>query len=180
MLFALSCWAFPISTAAQIQIPQSNTETKTEQVTTPTNESNQPIRTVEQGTRYSDSGLHLVSTPIKTAKEEVRSFSGRDYSKEEVQDLIVKYSVEYGNAPVAPLALRIAQCESGFNQYAKNKSSTASGVYQWLSSSWRSQPASEGGTVSVFDAEANIKAAVWLIANGKTSPWNASRSCWNH
>jgi soluble lytic murein transglycosylase-like protein len=102
--------------------------------------------------------------------------SGRSYSKEEIIQLIKDYSEEYNVSPQLPLA--IAKCESGYNQYSKNKSSTASGVYQWLSSSWSNQPAARGG-VSVFDADANVKAAVWLIAHGKTSPWAASKKCWN-
>ena len=114
----------------------------------------------------------------RPTKPKTQAYIGRHYSKEEVQDLIIKYSNEYGNPAVIPLALEIARCESGFNQFAKNKSSSASGVYQWLSSSWNNQPASTGG-ISVFDAEANIKAAVWLIAHGKISPWNSSRPCWS-
>jgi len=84
---------------------------------------------------------------------------------------------QYGINPAVPLG--IARCESGFNQFSKNKSSTASGVYQWLTKSWKNQPASLNGTVSPFDADANVRAAVWLIAHGKTSPWNASKKCWN-
>jgi muramidase (phage lysozyme) len=109
-----------------------------------------------------------------------RTDTGRDsvksYSKEEVIKLINDYSQLYGISPQTPLA--IAKCESGYRYDAKNKSSTASGVYQWLSSSWKGQPDGKAG-VSVFNAEANVKAAVWLIAHGKTSAWNSSKSCWN-
>jgi muramidase (phage lysozyme) len=103
-------------------------------------------------------------------------FSGRNYSKAEIQQLIKDYSAQYGILPDLPL--RVAACESGYNQFSKNKSSTASGVYQWLSSSWSNQPAGKMG-ISVFDGDANIQAAVWLIAHGQISPWNASRSCWS-
>lgn len=122
----------------------------------------------------------LLHTKTRSYQTET-AYSGRDtrhYSPEEVQDLIRRYAGEYNSS--ASLPLRIAKCESGFNQFAANKTSSARGVYQWLSSSWRNQPASHGGTVSVFDAEANVSAAVWLIAHGKTSPWNASRSCWSN
>jgi hypothetical protein len=123
--------------------------------------------------------LSLLEPPIHkpAPAQSERDYSGKAYTKEEVQQLIRDYSARYGIS--ADLPLRIARCESGFNQFSKNRNSTASGVFQWLASSWRNQPASVNGTVSVFDADANVSAAVWLIAHAKISPWNASRSCWS-
>jgi hypothetical protein len=103
--------------------------------------------------------------------------SGRNYSREEVQQLIRDYSAQAGIS--ADLPLRIAQCESGFNQFSKNKTSTASGIFQYLSSTWAGTDQGKIG-LSVFDAEANVKAAVSYIASrGHAQPWNASRSCWS-
>lgn len=104
------------------------------------------------------------------------SYSGRHYSKEEVQDLINYYSNAYGID--ASLPMRIAYCESGYNQFSKNKYSTASGVMQYLASTWANTPAGKLG-ISVFDADANVKMAVSSIALHGTAPWNASKSCWN-
>lgn len=103
-------------------------------------------------------------------------YKGRSYTKDEVIQLIKDYSARYNISPNLPLA--IAKCESGYRADAKNRSSTASGVFQWLASSWANQPPGKAG-ISVFDAEANIQAAVWLIAHGKSSPWNASKHCWS-
>lgn len=116
--------------------------------------------------------------PKQTVSVDKAETSGRNktYSKEEVINLINVYSILYGISPEIPLA--IAKCESGYRYNAKNGSSTASGVFQWLSKSWRNQPASQNGDISPFNADANVQAAVWLIAHGKTSPWNASKSCW--
>jgi hypothetical protein len=104
------------------------------------------------------------------------AYQGQDYSKEEVQQFIKDYSESYGISADTPL--RIARCESGFNQYAKNKSSTASGVFQYLSQTWANTPEGRNG-LSVFDADANVRAAVRHIAVHGTVPWLSSKHCWN-
>ena len=58
--------------------------------------------------------------------------------------------------PYASQALAVARCESGFNPNAKNPGSTASGVFQFLSSTWATT--SYAG-YSPFNAWANIQAA---------------------
>jgi hypothetical protein len=58
--------------------------------------------------------------------------------------------------PYADGALNIARCESGFNPNSYNPSSGASGVFQFLPSTWRGT--SYGGS-SPFNASANIHAA---------------------
>jgi hypothetical protein len=102
--------------------------------------------------------------------------NGRNYSKEEVQQLIRDYAAQYGIS--ADLPLRVANCESGFNQFSKNKNSTASGVAQYLSSTWAHTEAGKAG-ISVFDAEANVHMMIKSISNGGISNWSASKSCWN-
>ena len=105
------------------------------------------------------------------------AYSGRHYSKEGVIQLIKDYSARYGISSELPLA--IAKCESGYNQFAKNRSSTASGVYQYLASTWAATDQGKAG-FSVFDADANIKAAVSYIASrGHARPWAASQGCWS-
>lgn len=95
--------------------------------------------------------------------------------KQRVIDLIRATSERYGIQPELPLA--IARCESGYNANAKNRSSTASGVFQYLAGTWANTPEGKAGK-SVFDVEANIEAAVRHIAKKGTSPWNASKHCW--
>ena len=178
-LIAFVCWLVPLKTLAQeTGKPKLNTETQTKP----------PEPYVSEDIVIKDNAIQPLKQfqiPV-VSKERIRvsdrrdnpTYAGTVYSKEEVQQLIRDYSAQYGIS--ANLPLRIAQCESGFNQFSKNKSSTASGVFQWLSSSWANQPASQNNTVSVFDADKNVSAAVWLIAHGKTSPWNASRACWSN
>jgi hypothetical protein len=119
----------------------------------------------------------LPDNPSQRQTNSGRDYEGKTYSKEEVIQLIKDYSALYSINET--LALSIARCESGFNQFAKNKTSTASGVYQYLSSTWKATDQAKIG-LSVFDAEANIKAAVSYIASrDHAQPWNASKHCWN-
>lgn len=82
----------------------------------------------------------------------------------------------------APYGLmrEIARCESGFNPNARNPTSSASGVFQWIRSSWISYSARAGhGGRSVFEVWANVDTAGHAIATGGPGPWAASRGCWS-
>lgn len=70
----------------------------------------------------------------------------------------------------------IISCESGGDPSAENPSSTASGLFQFLDSTWRSV----GGSGSASDASVaeQYRRAERLYASRGTQPWNASRSCW--
>ena len=67
-----------------------------------------------------------------------------------VEGLIKEMAPKYGVN--TDTALRIAFCESRFDPLAKNKNSTASGVYQFLNGTWERN--CEG---DVFNAEDNIR-----------------------
>jgi soluble lytic murein transglycosylase-like protein len=113
--------------------------------------------------------------PVAKKIPDARHYPAKNYGTGEVQDLIRKYAQEYGISANTPLC--IAKLESGFNPNAKNKSSSASGVFQWISSSWNSQPEGKQG-LSVFDADANIRAAVRYMAEKKsTKPWVVNSKC---
>ena len=99
----------------------------------------------------------------------------RRYSTQEVQDLIIKYSYQYGIDPALPL--RISFCESRHRWNAENKTSSASGTFQYVQGTWANTPEGKKG-LSVFDADANVRAAVRHISVHGTSPWNESRTCW--
>ena len=93
----------------------------------------------------------------------------------EVDELIRRYADEYGAN--YRLARTIAHCESGLRFDAKNPGSTASGVFQYIRGTWANTPEGKAGE-SVFNAEANVKAAVRHLAKKGTSPWNESKHCW--
>lgn len=77
-------------------------------------------------------------------------------------------------------ALRIVACESRGDRWAKNPTSTASGLFQHLRSLWGPRARSAGyADTSVFDPVANVAVAAWLVYDGGGwSHWNPSRGCW--
>jgi soluble lytic murein transglycosylase-like protein len=71
------------------------------------------------------------------------------------------------------LLFKIIQCESGWNPLAKNQNSTASGLFQFIASTWNSW-----GHGDVFNYVDNLEAGVRLYRARGTSPWLASVACW--
>lgn len=72
--------------------------------------------------------------------------------------------------------LRIRQCESGGDYTDANPTSSASGAWEFLDSTW----ADFGGYPRAMDAPPSVqdeKAHIVFAADG-TTPWAASESCW--
>ena len=117
----------------------------------------------------------IVQAQLAAATLTVPGYSGKLYSKEEVEQLIVHYSAVYGINSNTPKC--IAFRESGYNQFSKNRRSTASGVFQYLNSTWRHTDEGKAG-MNVFDAEANVKAAVkYMAVHKSTQPWVVRGMC---
>jgi len=68
-------------------------------------------------------------------------------------------------------ALKVAKCESNYNPYAVNRSSGASGLFQFLPSTWAASPYR---AQSVFDPTANAHAAAWLYQRSGPGQWSCS------
>lgn len=82
------------------------------------------------------------------------------------------------SSPNATLAA-IKFCESGGDYQAKNPASTASGAYQFLTSTWRGLAAAQGyPTAASAPTTVQDAAALELYEQMGTSPWAASSSCW--
>jgi hypothetical protein len=77
-------------------------------------------------------------------------------------------------------AIRVIQCESKGDPWAKNPRSTASGLFQHLRSMWPPRAADAGyAGADVFDPVANVATAAWLVyEGGGWSHWYPSRPCW--
>lgn len=111
-------------------------------------------------------------SPIKV-EAEIKPEVKPIIAKSEVEKLIVKY---FGDD--AEMALKIAKCESGFNEKAKNKTSTASGVFQILSGTWISNRKAMGLSTNLnlrFNAEENIKTAKYIHSRRNWQPWECRK-----
>lgn len=71
-------------------------------------------------------------------------------------------------------AWQIIDHESQGDPTAKNRSSTASGLYQFLTSTWASTPY---GRMSIWSPYAASLAAGWMHQNGRTCEWAIGASC---
>ena len=70
------------------------------------------------------------------------------------------------------MAMCVANRESHFHPKAYNPNSGASGVFQFIPSTWAwaSQQAGYGGK-SPFNAWANVGTAAWVVKNDGWAPW---------
>lgn len=85
-----------------------------------------------------------------------------------IQQIILDAFASLGSA-AQQWALRVARCESNYNPYAVNRSSGASGLFQFLPSTWAGTPQR---AQSVFDPLANAQAAAWLYQRYGPSQWS--------
>jgi hypothetical protein len=173
ILIVFAAWAYPVQAASaqpeQVIIDSTTPDYRNIHAqSTPAVKSNTPTRV--------DAAPRLVRRNYVGNKESTPTGAIRSYSPEDVQQLIKKYSEQYGISPDLPL--RVAKCESGYNYLSRNSHSTASGVAQYIHSTWTHTEAGKQG-LSVFDADANVHMMVKSIASGGISNWAASKRCWS-
>ncbi len=89
-------------------------------------------------------------------------------SKAQVLQMINEVFGPLGS-PALSWAQRVALCESGYNPSSYNAGSGASGVFQFLPSTWANTPQHAS---SVFDARPNVEAAAWLYQHDHGSAWS--------
>lgn len=115
--------------------------------------------------------ITLISFPHLLVAQNVIP-KGEEPKKVTVESIVGSSFIPYKAAPVM---LRIAKAESGFNPHAKNPESTASGVFQILTSTFKDAKC-EGDIFDVYD---NTRCARKLLATSGTQPWLASKNVWN-
>ena len=74
--------------------------------------------------------------------------------------------------------VRIAECESGFNQEAVNKKSNDFGIFQINEATWDTTARSMGLDYK-NDWKDNIIMAKYVLETQGISAWNWSKKCWN-
>ena len=113
--------------------------------------------------------LLAVSLTVSSASAAGSTVAGSRPTVQQVQQII-----RAAFAPLGPAAqqwaLRVAKCESSYNPNAVNRSSHASGLFQFIPSTWASTPQAKAGK-SVFDPVANAQAAAWLYKRAGPRPW---------
>ncbi len=88
-----------------------------------------------------------------------------------IQQIIVDAAARWGADPTQ--LLRVARCESGYNPNAYNARSGASGLFQFIPSTWAANSVRAGyGGVSVFDAVASANTAAYMFARGQAGQWS--------
>jgi Transglycosylase SLT domain len=76
--------------------------------------------------------------------------------------------------PLGPGAVRwglaVARCESGYNPNAVNASSGATGLFQFMPSTFAATPPGRAGG-SIWDPAAQSQAAAWMFSHGRRAAW---------
>ncbi len=88
------------------------------------------------------------------------------YTEDEIIAIIYAAADQYGQ-PREDM-LRVARCESNLDPSAVNASSNASGLFQFLPSTWATTPYADQ---DIFDPVASAEAAGWMWANGRRNEW---------
>lgn len=113
--------------------------------------------------------VSIFTAPVQTSPPPVIPMNGeRDYT---IPELIDYYSDSYGVDK--DLSRAIAYCESQYDPIAKNASSTAEGVFQFIDSTFAKYCTGEK-----LNSKDNISCGVRLISERQTGHWNESVACW--
>jgi soluble lytic murein transglycosylase-like protein len=73
----------------------------------------------------------------------------------------------FGNSPGLSWALRVANCESHYNPLAVNRSSGASGLFQFMPSTWNANFPGQ----NIWDPYAQARGALAFYNAGRQSAW---------
>jgi hypothetical protein len=89
----------------------------------------------------------------------------------DMEAIIRAAAARYGADPTQ--LLRVAYCESRYNPSAYNRSSGASGLFQFLATTWAANSVRAGyAGASVFDPVANANTAAWMFARQQAGQWS--------
>lgn len=105
-------------------------------------------------------------------------FYGADIDPISTEEMVTSMAKRFNISP--ELFLRIAICESGLKEDAQNPRSTASGIFQFINSTFFNYALAYGlPTDDKNDPMVQAELAARMIADGGLSHWSESKSCWN-
>jgi soluble lytic murein transglycosylase-like protein len=139
-----------------------------------------PQNTVSTTIAYNARSFSVASQNIKPPETPYNAKESQEKpSQGQVRTRIAEKAREYGVKE--NLALAIAECESGFDIDAKNKDSSARGIFQFLGSTWKEtlRRMEKDTSTSVYDWQEHIDAAIWLLDTDGTRHWLESKKCWS-
>jgi hypothetical protein len=115
-------------------------------------------------------GTFLVAVLCSLTPTDTPAVEAQQHAQEDIGALIDRASLAYG---VSPWQMRrIAWCESRWFPGAYNRQSGASGLFQFLRSTWAYASSRAGwGGYSPFHAEANAYSAAWLMRHVGPNQW---------
>jgi hypothetical protein len=138
------------------------------------NSTGQPIVTVTKTISDKNARKQAVHLAVKVRFEHRRYLNAAHYARRLIRTLAHRPStneaitlacITYGSCSTL---WRRARCESGLNRYAVNSWSGASGLFQFLPSTFRTTPFRG---MSIFSPYANAMAAGWMQSVGRGGEW---------
>lgn len=113
----------------------------------------------------------IVTTELTSPVAEVRQIGTRPPPvPSDIEAIIRTAAAEWGADPTQ--LLRVGYCESRYNPNAYNASSGASGLFQFLATTWSANSIRAGyGGASVFDPLANANTAAYMFAHQQARQW---------
>jgi hypothetical protein len=192
LFVAVASWADPhVPTPTTIAAPTTSTSTSTTSTTT-TSASIPPTTTSTTTTTFAPlaeweiealnqealilARLQLLYPPDTTTTT-THTHAPRRAGDHEFPEKVERWRQlirKYFGADWEHWALHVVQCESNGNPDAKNKRSSASGLFQQLGRYWPTRSRNAGWEgADIFDPEANIAVSAWLLGGRRshTSHW---------
>ncbi len=117
---------------------------------------------------YGDLDKPQIIYKHKPVREKIYKYN-EQVSKEVIINEIKSQSKEFNLGE--NYMINLAFCESGHNNLAKNPTSTAVGVYQYLIKTWEETESWKNHRIARTDYKANIREAMVDISNGENWRW---------